>query len=310
VLQVSPKDISMPRRAFTLIELLVVIAVIALLIGIMLPMLGKSRETGRTMVCLSNLRTLSQGWDLYADTNKDIMPGGRMVNLPGGKSNPLNWYEIGTGSKFRPSWIATIGSYVGVYPFNDPYPADHPEYNRQDYDSKVYQCPVTPDWADERNHCYGYNFQFLGNARQSNGKFINYPRRRANIQQFAITVMAGDGLGTAGAFPRADRIPYINNGPDDYRAVANEGFNLDPPRLTSTSDRCSTSYRSGPDPRHFGKSNFVFLDHHAETRGVVDMGYGVINDGKYIDLDAATNELTNRFFSGTGGDDDPPDLPL
>ena len=59
------------RRAFTLIELLVVIAVIAVLMGILMPALGKAREQGKRAACLSNLRQLLLSWSMYADANND-----------------------------------------------------------------------------------------------------------------------------------------------------------------------------------------------------------------------------------------------
>ncbi|HMN39419.1 MAG TPA: DUF1559 domain-containing protein [Phycisphaerales bacterium] len=62
------------RRAFTLIELLVVIAIIALLIAILLPSLGKARETGRTVVCTSNVRQIMIAFSSYAADYK-VIPG-------------------------------------------------------------------------------------------------------------------------------------------------------------------------------------------------------------------------------------------
>jgi len=63
------------RRAFTLIELLVVLAIVALLIAILLPSLRAAREAGRQTVCMSNLRQMTLGWTMYANTfNEYAMP--------------------------------------------------------------------------------------------------------------------------------------------------------------------------------------------------------------------------------------------
>jgi prepilin-type N-terminal cleavage/methylation domain-containing protein len=65
-----------PRRAFTLVELLVVIGIIALLISILLPALGKSRESAHRVACLSNLRQVYAAFNLYAMANHDQVPIG------------------------------------------------------------------------------------------------------------------------------------------------------------------------------------------------------------------------------------------
>lgn len=52
-------------RAFTLIELLVVIVIIALLVGILLPALGKARTSARSLRCLANMRSMGQSVTLY-----------------------------------------------------------------------------------------------------------------------------------------------------------------------------------------------------------------------------------------------------
>ncbi|MEN0019267.1 MAG: prepilin-type N-terminal cleavage/methylation domain-containing protein [Planctomycetota bacterium] len=59
------------QAGFTLIELLVVIAIIALLIGILLPALGRARDAARQTVCLSNMRQLTVFASLYANDNEE-----------------------------------------------------------------------------------------------------------------------------------------------------------------------------------------------------------------------------------------------
>jgi prepilin-type N-terminal cleavage/methylation domain-containing protein/prepilin-type processing-associated H-X9-DG protein len=62
------------RRAFTLVELLVVIGIIAVLIGILLPTLGRARAQANNLYCQSNLRVMGQAVAMYVDQNKGILP--------------------------------------------------------------------------------------------------------------------------------------------------------------------------------------------------------------------------------------------
>ncbi|MHC4415286.1 MAG: type II secretion system protein [Planctomycetota bacterium] len=54
------------RYGFTIIELLVVISIIALLVGLLLPAVGKARDNARVGVSRSNLRQLSVAFHTYA----------------------------------------------------------------------------------------------------------------------------------------------------------------------------------------------------------------------------------------------------
>lgn len=56
----------MKRTGFTLVELLVVIAIIALLMAILVPVLGRSRQQAKTLVCGANIRQLAFALSMYA----------------------------------------------------------------------------------------------------------------------------------------------------------------------------------------------------------------------------------------------------
>jgi prepilin-type N-terminal cleavage/methylation domain-containing protein/prepilin-type processing-associated H-X9-DG protein len=73
------------HRAFTLVELLIVVAIITVLIGILLPIVGKSHEKANRAACLSNLHQIGASLIMYANANHGRLPndnpGGENLNV-------------------------------------------------------------------------------------------------------------------------------------------------------------------------------------------------------------------------------------
>ncbi len=297
-------------RGFTLIELLVVVAVIALLIGILVPVLASTRRSAWRVQSLSQMRQLELGWMVWAtDADGVCVPG-----QPGRFDNEEdNLYDVGNGLHYRPRWFALLGAKTGMFAYTTP-SIDRADEHSKRVDNPALLDPVVPHWVSTRNFPYGYNYQFLGNTRfvgdSDGGNFINFPVRITTIRHTSMTVMFASCMGTAAGKTAAFRTANRPNGARDptLRAMGGHGYALDPPRLDATSDYADTQHpgaenRSAPDPRYGGQANVAFCDGHAESLTLQELGYELADDGRVL-TEGAT--VTNKFFSGNATDILPP----
>jgi prepilin-type N-terminal cleavage/methylation domain-containing protein len=112
-----------PPRGFTLIELLVVIAIIAILAAMLLPALSRAKRKAEAVQCVSNLKQLQFGWQMYAGDFNDYM----LPNAPLGSTTDKTWCYGSTedwhfadantnAALYRQSIMAPfMGNQLGVY---------------------------------------------------------------------------------------------------------------------------------------------------------------------------------------------------
>jgi prepilin-type processing-associated H-X9-DG protein/prepilin-type N-terminal cleavage/methylation domain-containing protein len=167
-----------PGRAFTLIELLTVIAVIGILAAILIPVVGKVRETARSAHCVRNLSGLGAAFQLYAADNRQMYPALRYRAAdPAGNKNPSaqGWQvEI---NPYLTRAVATF-SRLKQSPDADSY-AFCPEFVRKFRDD--------PNWNTYTTGGYGMNPE-LGIAVN----VWNYRFNSLRIVEPSRTILVGD----------------------------------------------------------------------------------------------------------------------
>ncbi len=277
---------------FTLIELLVVISIIALLIGLLLPALGAARKTARSSQNLSNVRQIGSIAMAGFLIDQDGLYPWHSSDIPGGNRPNGN----------KPRWADYIYPYIeNTDVFINPH-LDLAEsvFNRKwwhetssadaltaaenpgtDWTSTALPMPAS-GWTNWGG--YGYNYQYLGNARTSNGHDgtpVQFRMHQDRIRQHSNTVVVGDTEG---------------QGSDPTEGV----YVMDPPLSSARGSGDGNYYhgtalddRSKPAERGISAGEFVFADGHGESMDVDEQLDDINGDGT----------PDNGFFNTTGDPD-------
>lgn len=117
----ADRDCSRRRgRGFTIVELLVVIGIIAVLMSLLLPALGKARESARQTQCISNLRQWGMAYQIYSDANRGFCPDD---GEDGANNSPIGEWDGRPVKPPRrdlgPLWLNALPPLVNSKPYNE-----------------------------------------------------------------------------------------------------------------------------------------------------------------------------------------------
>lgn len=222
----------MQRKGFTLIELLVVIAIIAILAAILFPVFAQAREKARQTSCLSNMKQLGTGIQMYVQDYDENMPptqGGLLTH-------PL----IPTADRIlRPEYgLCRITPYIK--------------------NSGVFLCPsdratqmwILLDGKPERFSYFANNNVGVGSDPFNNSPQLGWGAFRSGASRALAEFSAA--ADTVAVSERDGRNPDEHlNAPNDFR-VWIVGLERNDPRQGRSTDR------------HSGGSNHIYVDGHAK----------------------------------------------
>lgn len=127
------------RAGFTLVELLVVIAIIAILAGILFPIMAEAKKSAKRIVCLSNMKQLSTATMLYVQDASETWPPFGLYNPMDGFVPQQMWLGYDNGNTYcSGGWCGDVDK-----PARNPV---HPGIIDYYFGNEgVKKCPVKPD---------------------------------------------------------------------------------------------------------------------------------------------------------------------
>ncbi|EIP99190.1 prepilin-type N-terminal cleavage/methylation domain-containing protein [Opitutaceae bacterium TAV1] len=135
-------------RAFTLVELLVVIAIIGILAAIIIPTVGKVRESAWRAHCVSNLRQIHGAMLLYAADNNDYLPSVQTTSKDEAYKTENRPYAL--------TWWRDIVAYYTALPRWSTPPVGKAQLLRCETHARHIQAGTTPPKDSPYN--YGMNY--------------------------------------------------------------------------------------------------------------------------------------------------------
>ncbi|MFH1615308.1 MAG: prepilin-type N-terminal cleavage/methylation domain-containing protein [Planctomycetota bacterium] len=218
----------MQKKAFTLVELLVVCAVITVLLAVLVPVLGKSRQIGQRLVCMSNLRQMVVAAQTYALSSNDYFPLVQDVTVytyASAKNDCLLMVQndppvIREQIKYERVW-----DFVTVTNLADGTRTFKPGILWQgDSSLEIQQCPGykgADNWGGQPFTGYNYNASYIGGHCWENpwtkDRFAVQSARATQVKRPCECAVFGDGQYISGA-NKFMRSPFPGNLDKDFGA--------------------------------------------------------------------------------------------